>query len=93
MKQFNVKKGPFIKIDNDTKKMMYHLIISLIPFFLFSLYKNGLIPLLKGYGSFYDLFRLILIIIIPFVVSLLTEYLYYIVIKKKKYIKKKERKK
>ena len=36
--------GPFLKSENKTNKMMFHLLISILPIVLFAIYKNGYIP-------------------------------------------------
>ena len=84
MKNFNVKKGNFIKSNNNTTKMMYHVIICLIPIILFSFYKNGILPVIKGSGSVISVLRPLFLIIVPCFVSILTEYIYYIIKKDKK---------
>ena len=33
--------GPFLKSENKTNKMMFHLLISILPIVLFAIYKNG----------------------------------------------------
>ena len=86
MREFKVKKGNFIKSPNNTRKMMFHLIISLVPIILFSFYKNGILPIIKGNGELLDIFRPLILIIIPMVVCLITEYIYYIIKKEKKTI-------
>ena len=75
MKNFNVKKGNFIKSNNNTTKMMYHVIICLIPIILFSFYKNGILPVIKGSGSIISVLRPLFLIIVPCFVSILTEYI------------------
>ena len=86
MREFKVKKGNFIKSSNNTTKMMNHVIISLIPIILFTFYKNGILPIIKGSGELLDILNPLLIIIIPMLICLLTEYLYYLVKKDKKNI-------
>lgn len=78
MKEFNVKKGPFIRSNNNTRKMMYNLMACLVTIILFSLYKNAILPLIKGYGSVLDLLKLLMLIIIPVITCLITEYVYYL---------------
>lgn len=84
MKEFKVKQGNFIKSNDDTKKIMYRLILALVPIILFAFYKNGILPLIRNTGSPFDLINLVLIILTPVVVSLFTEYIYYIIKKDKK---------
>ena len=84
MKEFKVKNGPFIKANNSTRKMMYNLIACLVTIMLFSLYKNAILPLIKGYGNIVDLFKLVILIITPAFVCLITEYIYYLLKREKK---------
>ena len=84
MKEFKVKQGNFIKSCDSTRKIMYRVILALVPIILFSFYKNGILPLIKNTGSPIDLINLVLIILTPVVVSLFTEYFYYIIKKDKK---------
>ena len=84
MKEFKVKQGNFIKSNDDTKKIMYRVILALVPIILFAFYKNGILPLIRNTGSPFDLINLVLIILTPVVVSLFTEYIYYIIKKDKK---------
>lgn len=84
MRTFKVKKGNFIKSNNNTRKMMYHVVISLIPIILFSFYKNGILPIIKGSGQLLDIFKPLMLIIVPMLVCLLVEYIYFIIKKEKK---------
>lgn len=82
---FNVLKGPFIKTNNDTHKIMRNLIISLIPIILFSFYKNGIVPYNKGYIDLFGLFYPIVFTLTGIITSYLSEYLYnYIFLKIRK---------
>ena len=86
MKKFKVKHGNFIKSNDSTRKMMYHLTISLLPIMLFSFYKNGILPIIKGSASLLSIFRPLLLIIVPVLICLLVEYLYFYIKKEKKSI-------
>jgi len=86
MREFKVKTGNFIKSPNSTRKMMYHVIISLIPIILFAFYKNGILPIIKGSGELLDIFKPILLIIVPVITCIITEYLFFIIKKDKKTI-------
>ncbi|MEG0826232.1 MAG: hypothetical protein RR404_02050, partial [Bacilli bacterium] len=44
MNKVVTKKGPFIKDNNSTFKIMRNLFIALLPIILFSFYKNGYLP-------------------------------------------------
>lgn len=52
MKEFKVRSGNFLKSSNSTSNMMYTILVVLIPFIIFSTYKNGIYPIIKGYGNF-----------------------------------------
>ena len=84
MRKFKIKQGNFIKSNNNTTKMMNHVIISLIPIICFTFYKNGILPIVKGSGDLLDILDPMLIIIIPIIICLLTEYFYYLVKKDRK---------
>lgn len=78
------KKGPFIKDKNSTQKMMFHLLVALLPIILFSVYKNGYIPYEHGKISFLQVFYPLVFILIPTVVSALCEGIWIYVLKKKR---------
>ena len=42
MKEFKVRSGNFLKSSNSTSNMMYTILVVLIPFIIFSTYKNGI---------------------------------------------------
>jgi len=74
--------GPFIRSNNDTKKLMRNVLIALIPIIIFAIYKNGFIPFINGQSSFVDLIRPLMFIIVGSFTSFLVELLYYKLIKK-----------
>lgn len=74
--------GPFIKSNNDTKKMMNNVLIALIPIVLFAIYKNGVIPFIKGQGDFIGIVKPVAFILIAAFTSFFVEFLYYKLIKK-----------
>ena len=86
MKKFNVRKTTFIKSNNYTSTIMNDILIVLIPFIIFATYKNGILPIIKGYGNLYDVFKVSLYTVISWLVGLFTEYIYYLIIGKKKEI-------
>lgn len=86
MRNFKIKNGNFIKSKNNTKKMMYHVVISLIPIMFFSFYKNGILPIIKGSGDLLDIFKPLVILFVPMLICILVEYLYYIIKRDKKNI-------
>ena len=75
--KFKVRDGNFIKSENSTNKMMYHVIIALLPIVIFSFYKNGILPVVKGYGNILSMFRPLVMVIIPMIVGVFVEYIYY----------------
>jgi len=87
MKEFKVRKGNYIKSPDNTKNMMNYVLIALVPIIIFSFYKNGILPLIRGTGNIIELFKPFLLVIIPTAVCLLTEYIFYIIKKEKKNIK------
>lgn len=84
MRQFKVKRGNHIKSNNSTKKMMYYVLYSLIPIIIFSFYKNGILPVIKNAANASYILKPLIIIIVPVVSSILTEYIYYLIRKDKK---------
>lgn len=71
-----VDNGPHLKDNDHTTKIMKRLMIALLPIVIFAFYKNGVIPYQKGYISFYQLFRPLLIITLASFTSLLAEVIY-----------------
>lgn len=84
MKEFKVRNGNYLKNKEKTSNMMYTILIILTFFILFSTYKNGIYPVIKGYGSLYLIFKPLIFAIISSLSGLLTEYIYYLIRKKKK---------
>nr|MBP3258947.1 RnfABCDGE type electron transport complex subunit D [Bacilli bacterium] len=80
----DTKLGPYMKSNDTTFKMMRRLIISLIPIVLFSVYKNGVLPYLKGYTNFFGMLYPLVFIILGCMSTLVTEEIFLIVFKKKK---------
>jgi len=63
---------------------MYTVLIILVPFIIFSTYKNGIYPVIKGYGNLYLVFKPLISVVISSIFCLLTEYLYYQIKKDKR---------
>lgn len=78
------KKGPFIKDNNSTFKMMRNLFIALLPIILFTFYKNGYLPYKNGDTDLLGLFYPLIFILIPTLLGFITELLYSLIIKKKR---------
>lgn len=84
MGEFKIKNGNYIKDKNNTSTMMYTILIILSFFILFSTYKNGIYPVIKGYGNLYLIFKPLIFAIVSSVVGIITEYLYYLIRRNKK---------
>lgn len=76
--------GPFVKSNNKTSKIMFNLLISLIPIILFSFYKNGYIPYKNHCTSFIGMFYPLLFIMVGVLSSLLIEEIYLFIFSKKR---------
>ena len=74
MKEFKTRRGNFLKSKNTTTNMMYTVLIILVPFIIFSTYKNGIYPVIKGYGNLYLVFKPLISVVISSIFCLLTEY-------------------
>jgi electron transport complex protein RnfD len=77
--------GPFIKSKDTTNKIMIRLLISLSPLILFSFYKNGIIPFIKGYVGVIGLFYPLIFIILGVLSSFIFELIYSLIFKKNEY--------
>ena len=86
MKNFNIRKGNYIKSQNSTSNMMYTILVILVPFIIFGTFKNGIYPVIKGYGNLYTVFKPLIYVIVPALICLLVEYLYYLLKKDRKKI-------
>ena len=84
MKEFKVRQGNFLKSSNSTSNMMYTILITLIPFIIFSTFKNGIYPIIKGYGNLYLVFKPLLFVVVAALFGMITEYIYYYLRKDKK---------
>lgn len=77
-------KGPFIKSNNKTSKMMFHLTICLIALALFSFYKNGFIPYYNNKTNLYGMFYPLIMLLTTSLTTQITEALYVRLFLKKK---------
>lgn len=85
MKNFIMKDGPFLKSKDTTKKIMLNLLIALLPIIIFNVYKNGIIPYQNNKIEFIEIFYPLLFVLVPMVISCLTELLYgFLFLKKRK---------
>ena len=84
MKEFKVRSGNFLKSSNSTSNMMYTILVVLIPFIIFSTYKNGIYPIIKGYGNLYLVFKPLIFASVASLFCIVTEYLYYYIRKDKR---------
>ena len=87
---FDNKKRNYLKSKDNTNKIMNRVIIALIPIILFAWIRNGIYPALsnKYTLSIYDMFKPLLVIVTPVLITCLVEGLYYRYIKKVSNIKK-----
>ena len=79
--------GPFLRSKYKTNKIMFNLLIALIPLIIFSFSKNCFNPYRLGLISFIDMFEPIVNIIIASLTSFVIEVIYSLILKKKNYIK------
>ena len=84
MKEFKVRSGNFLKSSNSTSNMMYTILVVLIPFIIFSTYKNGIYPIIKGYGNLYLVFKPLIFASVASLFCIVIEYLYYYIKKDKR---------
>ncbi len=77
MRKFNVEDGTHIAINNDTKRMMKHLLIALSPIIIFSFYKNGIIPYTQNSTGLLGMFWPLILIFVAASTSLISEAIYY----------------
>ena len=80
MKEFHVVEGPFLNSNNSTKKIMRNLLLALVPIIIFSVYKNGYIPFKNGKVDSIGLLYPLLFILLPTIISYVTELLYAFII-------------
>ena len=78
------KKGPFVKDNNSTFKMMRNLFIALFPIIVFAWYKNGFIPYQNGDTNLLGLFYPLIFIFLPAIIGFIVETIYLFIIKKKR---------
>lgn len=88
MKEAFIKRGPFINGKDRTSKMMFHLFFALLPIILFTFYKNGVYPFIKGKTDLVGLFYPLIFLFISTFTGVLSEILYAKFILKRKDIKK-----
>lgn len=78
----------FIKDKNTTTKMKFHILISLMPIIVFCFYKNGVMPYLKGFASFYEMFYPIIFLMISSLSTFVFETIYRLIFNKNKNLRK-----
>lgn len=84
MKEFHLEPGPYIKNNNSTNKMMFHLLIALLPIIVFSFIKNGVIPFANHKTDLIGMFYPLIFIGISTFTSFFVEFLYVRLFLKKK---------
>ena len=80
MKKIHLKKGPFLKSENSTDKIMMHLLIALLPIIIFSFYKNGIYLYINGYVSIFEMFYPLIFVLVGGLSTFIFETLYHKVI-------------
>lgn len=84
MKEFHIEVGPYLRDKNKTSKMMFHLLIALIPIVIFSFIKNGIVPFVNEKTDIIGMFYPLIFILISCLTTFLTELLYVRICLKKK---------
>ena len=77
MKKIHLKNGPFLKSNQSNDKMMFHLLISLIPIILFTFYKNGIYLYLEHEVNLFEMFYPLFFILIGSFSSFFFETIYH----------------
>jgi electron transport complex protein RnfD len=87
--EFMIEKGPHIKDQDTTSKIMKRLLIALIPIIIFSIYKNGIMLYQTGSATFYQALRPLIMILLSVFTSVLIEglFIWFILKKQKKQFK------
>ncbi len=76
MQESFIKKGPFIRGKNRTTKMMFHLLLALLPIIFFTFYKNGIYPFMQKKTDMLGLFYPLIFLFISTSTSFISEVLY-----------------
>lgn len=79
--------GPFIKLEDNTSKMMFRVIIALIPIIIFSFYKNGVLPYINGSTDIYGMFTPLIFIGISTLSTFMFETIYQLLFNRSKNLK------
>ncbi len=75
MKEYHKQIGPFYRSQKKTSTMMMHVLIALFPIVLFQFYKNGIVPYLHHKVGLYGLFYPLIFVMIPPIVTCITEWI------------------
>lgn len=84
MKEFHIHKGTQIKAKENSKTILHHLLIALLPIILFSWYKNGILPFVNGDTDLFGMLYPILFVGLGTLTTYLIEVIYAFLLKKKK---------
>src|SRR5574344_1240004 len=76
--------GTFMKSEDNTSKMMFRVVIALIPIIIFSFYKNGVLPYLNGCVSLYGMLKPLIFIAVSTLSTFLFETIYQLIFNKNK---------
>lgn len=79
--------GPFIKSEDNTSKMMFRVIIALIPIIIFSFYKNGVLPYINGSIDISDMFTPLIFVAISALSTFIFETLFQLLFNKNRNLK------
>lgn len=82
---FQTKEGPYIKSNDDTKKIMTRLLIALAPIVAFGIFKNTVLVYYYTNASILSILNPIFMILVGIVTSIFSEFLYIKFILKKNY--------
>jgi len=91
-RRFSVNKAPIIRkadCEANTKSIMFHFMIALLPIIVFGFIKNGLLPFIntvevKDFAAVIDMLRPLILVIVGGLTSFLAELVYFALVKKSK---------
>ena len=86
MRKFLLDKGPYVRSVDEKKisseRMMFDVIIALIPIVIFGFIFYGLLPYINGFGNFYHMLKPLINVLVGMLSSVLFETLYFLCFKK-----------
>ncbi|MBS7020787.1 MAG: RnfABCDGE type electron transport complex subunit D [Firmicutes bacterium] len=84
MREFVLKKGPYMRSKQTTTKIMNAVFIALIPIILFTFFKNGIYPYYQGKVTLYGMVYPLVFIFVSVLTTVITEYFMRRVVRKEK---------